>query len=113
MSILRKARELLTDPENWTKGAFHKTRRKSGGTTEHSYCALGAWRKVSGKGLNDPGKARNLLFRALKEKTGRTCVIRYNDDHRTTHKDILELFDLAICMEECENEHTTGCAKLN
>lgn len=109
-AILVKARELIASAPNWTQGRFAVDRH--GGHTDyyqstaHSFCMLGALRRAD---YELSGSApENFLFSkaydhaivlleddsAVKARGG--SAWRFNDSVRTTHKEVLNVFDRAI-----------------
>lgn len=95
--LLTAARNLLADPKHWTKGSSARTPRGTRVPTFHPqatrFCSVGALVRC---GENDL-EARALLTMAAQTLTGRdVSVIGFNDSRRTTHDDVLQMFDLAI-----------------
>lgn len=101
LEVLRKARELISKPEHWTR---HKYARDVRGLpapvhdeAAFCFCALGALRKVNNK-HSDFCRPATVLASALPESI--TSVSVFNDTR--THAEVLALFDKAICMEEAK-----------
>jgi hypothetical protein len=97
--ILIKARELLADERNWTKGAA--ARDAQGNETDVDseeavcFCVLGAIRHITDRVIQN--SMDRLLLDVVAEVTGtRDYVHLYNDDPSTTHSDILKFLDRAI-----------------
>lgn len=94
---LIKAKALITDPKNWTQGAYARTGDGVPVPLSHSaavcFCSMGAIRRISGE-LGAP-------YQALKREIGPSdMVCEYNDSH--THEEVLALFDKAIeAQPEC------------
>lgn len=98
LEILIEARKLLSNPKHWVKS--HSAVDKDGNTLGScqsrkavAFCSSGALARAAGKGGDN-----NLAFTALGLglPEGRTCPIAFNDGMRTTHKQILRMFDRAI-----------------
>jgi hypothetical protein len=87
---LKAARELISDPEHWCRGAY--ARRKNGSEcnswskSAHSFCALGAFR---GYGDN-AWRTLNLAAKNM----GFLSAHHLNDS--TDHATVMEMFDRAI-----------------
>jgi hypothetical protein len=104
ITVLRRARKLIADPSTWIKGSF--TRKRKG---VQCYCALGALASaagvkiLNGKTLSDEKvlpeayyEAHGVLNAAAKlPETGWFFAI-FNDSPKTTHADVLAVFDKAI-----------------
>lgn len=98
--ILTKARELISDPNHWTKNTFARDHHgnfsdpKSPNTT--CWCSLGALKKYTSTDSREYFEAVNQLEEALLELTnyGWTSIAAFNDAH--THEQVLEIFDKAI-----------------
>ena len=110
LAALRAARELIADPERWTRSAparrcrqgrgRGKGRHKGEWLPTHStdpraerWCAAGALCKVSGVRSGAPGFA---LLDAAAVRLFGVGIGRANDDPRIGHADILRCFDEAI-----------------
>ena len=99
LETLCKARDLISDPSAWIKGN-HKQKSAQGHTR---YCAAGAIWEATGDALDGMNcwhvPAYNVLDNMIYDHY-RTSVTMYNDHHRTTHQDILDMFDEAIKQAE-------------
>lgn len=90
--ILIEAKELISNPENWTKGVW--SRNKSGDTvlvfssSAACFCVIGAAVRVSGC-TTTASRVSNLSL----DKLGVTCG-RYNDNH--SHPEVLQFMDKLI-----------------
>ena len=82
LRVLTEARALIQLPENWCKVHFDNG--------NHAHCILGALDRVGHSWIG-----RDHLLYALPPGADRS-VILFNDDPRTTHADVLDLFDRAI-----------------
>jgi hypothetical protein len=81
------ARALIDTPEKWGKGAWH---------SRGCFCAIGAVLEAQGKlgRAAYGGETEVALMHALPAGIG--SVEDFNDQFRTTHADIMALFDRAI-----------------
>ena len=95
---LIKAKGLIQDPANWTQDPDDL---EIGESTLH--CARTALMVVCG-GVSESAEIADQLAGYLPEETcksqcatkNRTCLMCYNDSPKTTHRDILALYDRAI-----------------
>jgi hypothetical protein len=110
--LLIEAKALIEKPENWTRGVM--ARGKAGvevapeSPEATCFCAMGALYRASKDQWN-----RGALYRASKDQWDRLAHIRaertlrehahghlfiseFNDDLKTMHQDIMNLFDKAI-----------------
>lgn len=103
--VLRNARELISDPTRWTKGAFARDREGTAVPVSlqsaQSFCAMGACMKA----LRERGQERfmpGLLLdkAAILLSGGQSLTYNYNDHETRTHDEVLWLFDLAIALTE-------------
>jgi len=99
LEVVTAARELLSDPARWTKGANARNEKGDGGGSGMEgavcWCAVGALRHVS----NDPNLEAvwEDAYYMLAEQTPRgEGVMAFNDGVLTTHADVLAMFDRAI-----------------
>lgn len=103
--LLKKTRELLTDPTHWTQGFYAKNEHgESVPSTAYSatcWCAIGAMEKVWDEMCGDARlgidykpkyRAQVLLGAANDEGT----TVGYNDTVGRTHEEVLAWFDRAI-----------------
>lgn len=102
-AILVRAKEVISDPVHWTKGANARDiygtalPRVSSGT--YSFCALGAIGVASDGAPDDVVQtAMNILGFARGD--GRLTCSDYNDDPKRTHAEVMAWFDRAIKAEE-------------
>lgn len=114
IKILKAARKLLTKKQRWTKDTLARDKYGkpvlSYSSNAHSFCALGAIGRVSGRSNgrsnldkvwgtygSAPEEARSFLRKAIRKLTGRSMDIYYwNDAKKRTHKQVLKTFDKAI-----------------
>lgn len=106
--ILRKARELISDPERWTKGAFARNAQGASVSYRHDaatcFCSVGAVERAAFKDGVDDNQPISVALRALYR--GKLYAIpsiaAFNDRDDTTHGDVLAMFDRAIALAEDE-----------
>lgn len=101
-NYLIQARELIQNEKNWCKLA--PARNKSGACTyldspeACKFCAIGALAKVAE--ANNGRFHNNLVYSMtldhLSKQLDWKSITEFNDDPKTTHQDILSLFDKAI-----------------
>lgn len=93
VEILRQARELISDPEQWTQGAYCEDGKR--------WCGAGAILHVIGAPdyLSNfiPEGILNVLTRAY-PPSGLGHLLRVNDDEN--HSAVLAVFDRAIELAE-------------
>lgn len=101
--LLRKGRDLISDPEHWCQGDYAVSRYGTAVETNspavYALCAIGALANVldhpSGWGV--PGWCRAPLQTAAEEE-GWDAPHILND--RTTHADVMAMYDRAIELAE-------------
>lgn len=95
--ILTSAKILITNPNKWTKGTFGRLNGIPV-PVQHAecYCAVGAVMKIHGIYSAQLSYLSRVLPRGFK------WVDNFNDDSKTTHADILELFEKAIILATSE-----------
>lgn len=98
---LRRAKELISDPNAWTQGCFaedadglHVEPRDPSART---WCAVGAIIKVGDDMVVE--EAEGVLGDALPMKC-QSVVAAFNDDPDTSHGMLMEAFDQAIARAE-------------
>ena len=102
--ILLEARQLLSDPSRWTKGAPARNAQLEtvGSTSEAAFCfcAIGAIRRTlwvnPGRDTEERRELEDVASQALRESIGRPDISRWNDDPARTHEEVLAAFDRAI-----------------
>lgn len=99
LSVLEEAREWLDDPERWLQGRLCSENILV--TDAGKTCAWGAILR-SARGGDAVFEAERVLSVACGGDTRIGSVIRFNDDPRTTHADVLALFDRAIASRTAE-----------
>ncbi|MGE0278316.1 MAG: hypothetical protein AB7R40_23215 [Nitrospiraceae bacterium] len=105
ITVLRKMRELLSDPKRWTKGADARRTKRSRNESGLSaldkdatcWCLLGAASKCTG-GVED-GYGLVALNTAILETHIGHGIISFNDSKRTRHSHVLKVLDRAIEIE--------------
>jgi hypothetical protein len=97
--ILTDALALIESRYSWTKGDYFFVRKNG----RKCFCANGAVEHAAygTNRLDGIFKHRSLAYRAEKAleahiPAGFGCVEAFNDDNRTTHRDVVDLFKRAI-----------------
>lgn len=105
-TLLKKARRLLTNPKRWLKGAEAADRRgvlvSPRSKKAETFCAIGAVGRYTSEGWDSATQiclASNALAGAIRSKTFRRDIVGFNDAKRTSHKQLLGVFDRAIKAE--------------
>lgn len=101
---LKKAKATIGTPEKWCRGNFHL------GST---HCMLGAIQHVTKKKVDfwKTEEARYLLEGARRVGSSRgvySSIPSFNDDLRTKHTDVMNAFDIGICIAECASQEGGG-----
>ena len=97
--ILTKAKNRISNPNAWMKGAYSN---QMDDTYPTCWCSFGAVDSVAADLKSDYATNRNvltLLIQSIPDGHIRN-VINYNDDPETTHTDVMEMFDRAIELSE-------------
>lgn len=108
VAILRAARAKIRARKRWARGffAYTKTGAKVWPTEKSaaSWCAWGAVKVVTADHPDTENPALHFLLKSLPRRARSNCcgISAYNDGPRTTHADILALFDRAIAAAERE-----------
>lgn len=108
LETLKKARALISNQENWCKGAREKIFMGC-----RQFCATGAIGH-STDSLHVYGECVNILASMLPYYTcaskSASKIVVYNDRDWTNHSDILKLFDKAIshCEKALDTQHAPG-----
>ena len=94
--ILKKTKELISDPARWTKGEMARTMFGASVSAHDSsatcWCIMGA---IHHETKDDPFLAGSAYQIVRTQLQGRT-VSEFNDDQNTTHEDVMTLLDKAI-----------------
>jgi hypothetical protein len=94
-NVFLKMRKLLDNPENWCKSSFaqdkHKTNCTANDPDAYAFCLLGALFKTCDMRIDI---ANIHVFLTKHTKGG--SVMAFNDNYRTTHKDIINFLDKMI-----------------
>ena len=103
--VLRKARELISDPKRWTQGEYAKDANglKVGPNSARAvcFCSLGAIAKVKKASAGKAVKSKPAHILYLKMRLAdpfSPYIWDFNDKH--THAEVLEAFDKAIAAAE-------------
>lgn len=99
---LRKARALVN--KGWCKGYF-----KANINGKECYCLFGALEKISGddENLSDCIRILTPIAQHYHGKEFNLSPVRFNDHIKTTKKDVLAVFDLAI-KKAVEDERSSN-----
>ena len=104
VEALRRAKELLSDPAKWTKGAMARgTWGVSCGVAfvgADCFCANGALLSLYRGTGECTASGASLWLSAAAQKLGFENVTAMNDAAGTTHADIMALYDRAILLAE-------------
>jgi hypothetical protein len=107
VDILKAARDKISQPEAWIKEKMWDTKYTETGVVR-CYCTLGAVCAATQEAMcNEPlSRAFDMedyiieaLRKAIPSYPTFTSISRFNDDPRTTHKDVLALFNRAIVAQ--------------
>lgn len=104
ISVLRAARELISDPARWTQDVMARDRdgvelRDGYDTGAVCFCAEGAIEHITGHDLGFAHPALAALVVAVRELgEGGVTPAGYNDSH--SHPEVVALFDRAIVALE-------------
>jgi hypothetical protein len=101
VTVLEKAKELISKPEFWVKGS--NATDSDGVSTAIldpyacRFCMNGALLRVTGfaSPTKDYDDARRTLYEVI---PGNDQMHRFNDKPETTHADVMEIFDKAIAL---------------
>ena len=100
LDILRKARDLIAKPKNWTKHVAARNARGCPVPPESpqacAWCTIGA--TAAADRDSESLEARQLAQSMLKESRGLSFIVDWNDDEGTVHGDVLAAFDDAIVL---------------
>lgn len=112
LTILKRARKLLSNPKRWCQGKFAKDGYGNGCSVDderaYQFCAAGAVEKAAGGVVEDFHEAAEALSRCVRGGS----VIGFNDAPRRKHEQILAAFDKAIARaEKAELAAKKGAAK--
>lgn len=100
--VLRKAREVLSKKGSWIQGTYATTKhgRKVDPTDPKAvrFCALGAVHRVAS--TRTKSAALDRLERTVGSLGWGMYTAAYNDQIGRTQEEVLDLFDLAIAIQE-------------
>ena len=117
-TVLEETRELLSDPERWTKDGFA---RDGDDQPTHwadpnavCWCLGGAISRVSAEHKVESREAFQAIYMALEKFNAKNrrgikviSLSEFNDLHTITHSDVLALLTSAIIIQRSKNElHT-------
>lgn len=98
IEILEKARGLITDRYNWTRGSYARDDTGEVCNVDDPksvcWCTLGAISKVSERDLKKEHRATLAIQNFLDGTYGFSHVARFNDNH--SHEEVLSVFDMTI-----------------
>ena len=106
--VLRKAREIITPEDRWTKGVLARDSQGRSVSADSKdavcFCAMGAidkaafqqYRTSAHLSFMEVGDTASDAISVLGEEVGTRTVNVWNDDPNTTHEDVLEMFDRTI-----------------
>ena len=104
---LREAKELISDPKNWTQWAAARDdygdRCSIKSNRAVVFCAYGACERVG-----DVHAVIHFLDRAALKLFGRADAVALNDSSLTKHETVMEMFDMAIAEAEALADWTEG-----
>lgn len=98
--ILTKAKELISDPENWIKETYYQN--KDG---KECFCSLGAIARAEGVSnfTSSSTKAASILKEVVIDDLCETQTFAiYNDDHN--HEEVMDAFDKAIVLSSSQGD---------
>lgn len=111
-TVLRAARDLISEPERWAKWGYGFTEKpKNKGEAYRlmthlvdkatCFCAWGAVSAVMGTYSSCAHSAATFVLKdAIREHTEFIGIPSFNDDPETTHADVLRMFNRAIKKAE-------------
>lgn len=110
LEVLVGARQLLSDPKKWTKGALARNAKECNLSVDSSsaccFCSIGACLKIqeNPNWLGDGSHWERFMDASCREIVGHENIVSYNDNGSTKHEDILKLFDYAIELAKRDEE---------
>lgn len=106
LETLYRAREILSNPDRWTKGAYARTagdNETDEPSEAYRYCLVGACAADDHDVYNvERGPVAYYIMKVIQEqfpdkyREGRRTIDDFNDDLETTHDDILMVLDKTI-----------------
>ena len=107
LDVLRRARELLSEPQGWTQGTFARDirgRRAASARDAVCWCAIGALLRATDVSIRaDAVAAVAALVHhgiGITAPDSSRALVAWNDCPERTHAEVLEAFDRAIAAEE-------------
>lgn len=108
---LKAARAVIDRPEKWTKKTMardsHRRPVPPSSAEAVRFCSVGALEKTMLRRETSStvdGEARILLTLAVCVLTNTQSVVWFNDNRRTKHEDVMEVFDAAIQFAQAGEE---------
>lgn len=104
--LLQQGRDLITNPEHWTQGAYARDKfgssRTGKATDAVCFCSLGAIYRVvpPDENTNDAGYYLRLVM---------DNIMTFNDNH--SHEEVLMAWDLAIELAKTDEKKERSYAK--
>jgi hypothetical protein len=96
VDVLVRARALIADEKYWCRGNYTQLVDDE---SVFAYCAVGAEMNATRGLMGWPDESPSLVALINALPAGYTRVSVFNDDPKTTHADVLSLYDRAIEME--------------
>ena len=108
VNTLRRARDLISDPKKWTKGAMGRKRNGDAVVADDvksidvvKWCMSGALRKAANKDDNIYANVYWYCVDSIPTQENES-LHRFNDHPSTTHQDVMSVFDRAISKADRE-----------
>lgn len=101
IAIIRRAREIISDPESWTSGTYARDDQGQSVDPDHRsacrWCALGAIARAAIELDAQPGDGAAAVDRLYEAAENMQTVVTTND--QLGHAATLSLFDKALAAE--------------
>ena len=100
LEVLQGVRAMLRPPQAWCKGQF--VRQSPGAPRGQAYCLVGALGELAARSVVRDlvmfGRAEDMLMHCATELYDESyfSLVEFNDEHDTTHEDVLRVLDCAI-----------------
>ena len=104
LQALKAARERISTPDRWTKGAFARSR--DGNEVHFTSSSASCWCAMGALGIEAPSCYAPSLSKSIPKDSGAFTLAQYNDRPATTHEDIMALFDRAIELSQANEDST-------
>ena len=92
-AALREVRNLIATPEQWMRNDYSDKFRFE---ESSRFCIAGALDYIADPDSHLTRKLNHFCYEALRAETPGGRPIKFNDDPKTTHQDVLALLDRAI-----------------